>query len=42
MGKPNTKEESKSNSVSGELGMAFNEDEEDDDVFQDALETLHE
>lgn len=41
MGKPNTKEESKSNSTSGELGMAFNEDE-DDDVFQDALETLHE
>lgn len=32
MGKPNTKEESKSNSTSGELGMAFNEDE-DDDVF---------
>jgi|Laugresu1bdmlbsd_1035121.scaffolds.fasta_scaffold419514_1 hypothetical protein len=41
MGKPNTKEETKSNSTSGEMGMAFNEDE-DDDLFQDALETLHE
>jgi hypothetical protein len=41
MGKPNTKEESKRNSTSGGMGMTFDEDE-DDDIFQDALETLHE
>ena len=42
MVKPNTKEESKSNSTSGEMGMAFNDEKEDDDddLFQDALETL--
>jgi len=33
MGSPYNKEESKSNSTPGEMGMVFNEDDEDDDVF---------